>query len=308
MTSTRSSPERRPVPVIDRRHGRLMEQLAGTREDAMSRSAFVVGDRHQARGTCGWRKIAAIVLAGSIAGVVLAASPLVAQPPVSTLRLEIEGAALWQGKNDVQIPNDASATRFSAIDITGNGPFAAGRATLTWNIAERHALRLVAAPLTIRGTETLDVPIDFAGSTFAAGRPIDATYRFNSWRLTYRYRFFQGERWTWRIGFTAKIRDAKVELGQNGLSARDTDVGFVPLLHLAGDRRLGESWRAELDLDALAGGPGRAIDLAVRLRRQLSSTVSITAGYRTIEGGADVDEVYNFAWLHYGVASIAFDL
>ncbi|MGD8395844.1 MAG: hypothetical protein PVF43_10245 [Candidatus Eiseniibacteriota bacterium] len=244
----------------------------------------------------------------SIAGLALEARPVIAQPHVPALRLEIEGAALWQGKNDVQIPNDAAATRFSAIDVTGNGPFAAGRATLTWQIGERHALRLLAAPLTIRGTETLDVPIDFAGSTFAAGRSTDATYRFNSWRLTYSYRFFRGDRWTWQIGFTAKIRDAEVALAQEGLSASDTDVGFVPLLHLAGDRRLDDRWRVELDLDALAGGPGRAIDLALRVRRHLSSMISVTAGYRTIEGGADVDEVYNFAWLHYAVASIAFDL
>jgi hypothetical protein len=27
-------------------------------------------------------------------------------------------------------------------------------------------------------------------------------------------------------------------------------------------------------------------------------------GYRTVEGGADNDEVYNFAWLHYAVAGV----
>jgi hypothetical protein len=32
---------------------------------------------------------------------------------------------------------------------------------------------------------------------------------------------------------------------------------------------------------------------------------SISAGYRTVEGGADVDEVYNFAWFHYAVASLS---
>ena len=26
--------------------------------------------------------------------------------------------------------------------------------------------------------------------------------------------------------------------------------------------------------------------------------------YRTIEGGADVERVYNFAWLHFAVASL----
>jgi hypothetical protein len=29
-------------------------------------------------------------------------------------------------------------------------------------------------------------------------------------------------------------------------------------------------------------------------------------GYRTIEGGADVEEVYTFAWLHFAVGSVRF--
>jgi len=32
----------------------------------------------------------------------------------------------------------------------------------------------------------------------------------------------------------------------------------------------------------------------------------VAAGYRTVEGGADVDEVYNFAWLHYAVLSVSY--
>ena len=31
---------------------------------------------------------------------------------------------------------------------------------------------------------------------------------------------------------------------------------------------------------------------------------TLTAGYRTVEGGADVDEVYTFAWLHYAELGI----
>jgi hypothetical protein len=247
-----------------------------------------------------WSVLAALVL-GSV--LVAGAS---AQPEVPSFVLEIEGGAVWQSKNDIQIPNDDTGTRFSAIDITGKGPFAAGRAMFTWNINERHGLRLLAAPLTITGTETLATPIDFAGATFDAGVPTDATYQFNSWRVTYRYRFYQSRRWTWRVGFTAKLRDAKVELEQPGTTAKDTDLGFVPLLHLFGAYRFSDWWGIELDLDALAGGPGRAEDVALKARFDLSSSVSIAAGYRTVEGGADVDEVYNFAWLHYAVASIAF--
>ena len=56
-------------------------------------------------------------------------------------------------------------------------------------------------------------------------------------------------------------------------------------------------------LDALGGGPGRAIDLALKLGYDFSRRWALTFGYRTVEGGADVDDVYNFAWFNYAVVS-----
>jgi hypothetical protein len=217
--------------------------------------------------------------------------------------IELEGELVWQSRNEVQIPNDASGTRFSLVDVLGSGPYPAARAYITWNINERHSCRILLAPLSITGSGLLDAPVDFAGESFAAGVPVTATYQFNSWRATYRYRFRNGESASWWVGFTAKIRDAKIQLDQEGVVARKTDVGFVPLLHLAGSYRLGERWQLALDLDALAGGPGRAEDVALEIRYTAGDRWRFSGGYRTVEGGADVDEVYNFAWLHYAVLS-----
>ena len=49
------------------------------------------------------------------------------------------------------------------------------------------------------------------------------------------------------------------------------------------------------DVDALAGGPGYAVDAGLRLARNLSSGWSVHAGARYLDGGADNDEVYAFA-------------
>jgi hypothetical protein len=224
---------------------------------------------------------------------------------VSTFVVELEAGPVWQSRNDVQIPNDASGTRFSMIDLQGNGPWPAGRLYLTWNISSRHSLRALAAPLSVTETGVLPSQTSFSGATFDADTPTEATYQFNSWRLTYAYRFYKNPRWVWWIGFTAKIRDAKIELSQSGKSAAKTDVGFVPLLHIKGWYRFAERWRLLLDIDALAGGPGRAEDASLKLCADLNDRWSLSAGYRTVEGGADVDEVYNFAWLHYAVASVS---
>jgi hypothetical protein len=240
---------------------------------------------------------------GLVIVLALAAPARAAADGTPTWQLELEAGSVWQTKNDVQIPNDATGTRFSLVDVIGEGPWFAGRAYLTWNINERHGLRALAAPLSVTENAVLGSPVDFAGGNFVAGVPTEATYKFNSWRLGYRYRFHGGERWSWWIGFTAKIRDAKIRLEQDGVAAEKTDVGFVPLLHLAGTWRFAASWSLELDADALAGGPGRAEDASLKLRRRLGEAWSLAVGYRTVEGGADVDEVYNFAWLHYAVAA-----
>ena len=238
-----------------------------------------------------------------LAVVELATAAAVFGQELSHFAVELELGPVWQSRNDVQIPNDAGGTRFSLVDVAGNGPWPAGRLYLTWNVSERHGLRALAAPLSYTETGTLDEPVEFAGASYLPGVPTEATYQFDSWRLTYRYRFHDGDRWTWWIGATAKIRDAEIERAQGDVTSRDTDLGFVPLLHLAADWRLAERWHLLLDLDALAGGPGRAEDFAAKLACDLNERWAITAGYRTVEGGADTDDVYSFGWFHYAVVS-----
>lgn len=222
------------------------------------------------------------------------------------LEVELEGGFLWQTVNDVQIPNSAEGTRFSLVDLAGKGPYPAGRLYITWNINEKHGLRLLLAPFSVTEEVMPPAGISFEGEDFAKGTPLDATYKFNSWRMSYRYAFHRGERATWRIGFTAKIRDAKIELSEPGKSSSKTDLGFVPLLHISTDIKLSPGWLISADIDALAGGPGRAVDFSLKLGYLLNRRLLLSAGYRTLEGGADVDEVYNFAWLHYAVFSVTY--
>lgn len=246
-----------------------------------------------------------------VAGVGLAAMSvpwtLAAQDP-PTWVFELEAGPAWQSYNDVEIPNDGSATRFSLYDLAGSGPWAAGRLYVTWNINDRHGLRLLLAPLTLTATGRPDEALTFVGEQYAAGRPTKATYTFNSYRLSYRYQFLDRETTNAWVGFTAKVRDAVIALEQDGTSSEKTDLGFVPLLHLAGDWRFADRWHLGLDIDALAGGPGRAEDAALELGYDLDDRWTLQAGYRTVEGGADVEEVYTFAWLHYGVVSVVWRL
>jgi hypothetical protein len=243
------------------------------------------------------------LLVGLVVGCAMFLSSSVSAQDESRFSLELEVGPTWQSKNTVQIPNTELGTRFSLEELVGSGPWAAGRIYFTWNINRKHSLRLLAAPLAYTETGVFDEIVDFAGETYEPGVPTEATYQFNSWRIGYRWKFKDGDKWTLWLGFTAKVRDAKIELAQGDTTSKDTDVGFVPLLAFAADYRLADQWRLIFDFEGLAGGPGRAFDVALKLGYDINDRWSVTAGYRTVEGGADIEDVYNFAWFQYAVVS-----
>lgn len=218
--------------------------------------------------------------------------------------IALEFGPVGFSRNDVRVPG-TTGTEFDMTDLTGTGADFFARVSGHWDINEKHGIRLVVAPLEVSGTGELRQDTEFAGETFSAGAT-KGIYQFNAYKLTYRYTFRDGGDWRWRIGFTGLIRDANIELRQGALRANDDDVGFVPALHLSGEYRINDRWLFALDLDGLAGGPGRLFDVALKLEYDLTDRWRIGGGYRTLEGGADTDDVYTFAWLHYGVLNLSY--
>lgn len=218
---------------------------------------------------------------------------------------ELEGGPVWQTKNDVQIPGN-TGTEFSFKDLTGNGPYAAGRFTFDWNLLARHGLRLEIAPLRIDGEGMLDKTVNFAGTTFSSGTPTEGKYKFDTYRVSYRYLFLKNRSWRLRVGATLLVRDAKIELEQAGRRASDSNVGLAPLLNVSTTWAFARRWAVIFDFEGLAGGPGRALDLALKLRYDLTDRLSVGGGYRMLEGGVDGDDVYNFSWFNYGFATVGY--
>jgi hypothetical protein len=201
----------------------------------------------------------------------------------------------WQVKNDVQIPNTDLRTRFSLADTVGEGPVTATRVELNWMLNDKHGVRLLFAPLSYNEPIEFTEPQQFNGESFAANTPTTAGYRFNSWRIGYHYTLTDTPRTTLRVGGTLKIRDAEIRLEQNGITTADDDLGVVPLFHIVTERRLNDQWYVGADADALAGGPGRAIDAGIILGMKIRNSLRLGAELRVLEGGADIDSVYNFA-------------
>ncbi len=225
--------------------------------------------------------------------------------------VEVESGAAFSGYNDVRIPPD-TGTGFSLSEDLEADPVAFVRLRVGLRLGKehRHGLHLLAAPLRIESRGRFAEAVHYRGVDFAPDRPTRAEYRFDSYRLVYRYRLVRGKGADFELGAAAKIRDAEIRLEQDGRTARKTDTGFVPLLAFALRVHLGARLDAVLEGEALAspGGQGRAEDILAALHWHPSSAVGIQLGYRLLEGGADVEEVYNFTLVHYLTAAVRLNL
>jgi hypothetical protein len=260
-------------------------------------------DRGLDRGLVNALPLAAWV--ASAACIALTAAQAQAAAPQERFSLDLEWGAAWQQRNEVQSPNDATGTRFPLDRLTGRGPYAAPRLQLTWPLNPRDDLRLVAAPLRVKKDGTLASAVNYEGETFNAG-VTSATYRFDSYRLTWRRTFSESDDWTLKAGVTGKVRDAEITLRQGGTTASRGDLGFVPLLHLYAQRRITDHSRLIFDADGLASSRGRAFDLSLRYSHDLQPGIALFAGARLLDGGANNDSIYNFARFNYFTVGLTF--
>lgn len=216
--------------------------------------------------------------------------------------LDLETGLTSTRYNSAQVPK-ATGTEVDLARLVGKEWRTFGRISLIYQDRSGGSWKILYAPFRQSGTGSLGAATSFAGQNFAPG-DAEATYRFDSYRLTYRKPWKGG----WSVGGTLKIRDAEIRLRQGATVASESNTGFVPLLHIYGEGKLAAGFDYEVELDGLAGGPGRAIDLSLRVKRQLGPATTGFLGYRVLEGGADVPRVKNFAWVNYITAGLIFRL
>ncbi|TVR75180.1 MAG: hypothetical protein EA408_00880 [Marinilabiliales bacterium] len=221
--------------------------------------------------------------------------------------IDLETGLPFEGYNDVRIPNE-TGTKFSFTDdFELQGPVIPIRLMLRYSFDEKNHLFALFAPLGVTYEGPAPFDISFQRSLFTQGQLIEGFYKFNSYRLGYRRDVLTSDGWTIGVGFTAKIRDARVQLSSGGLSDRKDDLGFVPLLHLFASREF-DRWMLYLEGDGLAGGPGRAFDFFLGGSFNITDNLSGKAGYRILEGGADVTSVYNFTLINFAVIGLVWDI
>ena len=219
--------------------------------------------------------------------------------------IDLESGVVIAGYNNVRIPGDAG-TLFSLKTDLNAKPTAYIRLRAGYTIKSRHTISLLYAPLIMKSNGSTNMPIDFEGSTFPSNSALNGTYKFNSYRITYRYDIVKRPKFEFGLGFTAKIRDAEIALKSQGLAASKTNVGFVPIINFKLNWKMNEKTGILLYGDALAAPQGRAEDILLAGTYKFSDHLLVSIGYRILEGGADNDEVYNFALFHYASVAIIY--
>ena len=213
--------------------------------------------------------------------------------------IEFELGSISTRYNYAQVPNPGGSV-VNLRDLFGGDGKLVGRTTLLYSNSNGSQWKLLYAPLRIKGTGQLNGPTQFGGEIFTTGS-VGGLYQFNSYRLTYRKPW----RGNWSLGGTLKIRDAEIKLTQGSTVGEEKNIGFVPLLNIYGFGKINHDLGYEIELDGLAGGPGRAFDLSMRVTKQLDPRTQAFVGYRVLEGGADVPKVKNFAWINYLTAGVS---
>lgn len=218
--------------------------------------------------------------------------------PFQRFELDVESGAALVGYNDVRIPKTTGTLiSFSEELETDPAFFVRGRFTYYFN--KNNMISVLIAPLTLHATGSVNREVIFEGESFAPNATLSTVFRFNSYRLTYQRLWFIRENVQLGLGVTAKVRDAAISIADSNKISEKTNIGFVPLIKFSVAWRFIHPFVLVLDGDALGAPQGRAEDISLALQGTINEKTSLKVGYRVLEGGSDVEEIYSFTWVNY---------
>jgi hypothetical protein len=115
--------------------------------------------------------------------------------------LNFQIASVSTAKNNVQIPGD-TGTRFSLCDDLQADAAFSGRLEAGYIRKDKDYFGIVIAPLSVDSHGSVAENISFAGTTFPANTDLDATFRFDSYRFTWRRKLVAKENLDLWLGLT----------------------------------------------------------------------------------------------------------
>ncbi len=218
---------------------------------------------------------------------------------------DIESGSIHQSTNKI-----GSGTGSQKIDLLSleNKSQSYSRFSYYFNIDRKNSIRFLIAPFNSSGSGYLPQSTEYKGQMFNAIDPLYYSYKFNSYRLTYRRNVFESRDLLIRIGITGKIRDAHVKLFQGDASSINTNIGFVPLLHFNIEYKPFEKFKFIFEGDVAGSKYGRAMDVSLSGKYDIQNDLHLSCGYRILEGGVMMKDNYNRVLINYYFLGLGFNI
>jgi hypothetical protein len=210
----------------------------------------------------------------------------------------------------------AGTTNFNFITQGGQDIlFPYQRYSVDFVLAGRHHVTALYQPLTLSTTTVADrnntnggQPVVIGSATFAPGTPMNLTYGFDFWRLSYLYDFSSDPATILAAGLSMQIRNASIVFSSVDGTQRfvSQNIGPVPILKVRAAHWFSPSFGLDFEADgfyassAFFNGSGRSFagwiwDASLSARTHVSflpGTVAFLT-VRSIGGGADGNNAYD---------------
>ena len=193
--------------------------------------------------------------------------------------------------NNFSIPNSS----INKVSLPDKKDIISYRITGRMNVDDNTFLYFLYAPLQIEYKFNSSKTFKFNDINFNSDYDTTVKYKFNSYRLGYFKESSFKDNIKYWIGGVLKIRDAKIQVTQDGISDSYSNIGVVPLLGLGMEYFINEKISLFSHIDALGSNKGSAYDFNAEIRYHLNNKNSLGFGYRTLGGGVDNDKLMNFA-------------
>ena len=160
---------------------------------------------------------------------------------------------------------------------------------------------LIYQPLSLDYAGVLSGDLDVKGKRFRMGSPATLNYQFPTLRFTGNFPILKGKDGDYlRLGASALIRYAKVELVSSDLRFSDTNLIALPVPHIELQKTLGRGWSLFSRADFLPSIGGNTLldglfDVFAGVRRDLRAGARVDIGIRSFFGGYDPEKRDDYA-------------
>jgi hypothetical protein len=214
------------------------------------------------------------------------------------LSVDVGVGPVFTGYNDLRAPNYAGSD-LSLSEELKTDPAFFYKVKVVYSIRNKHHIGVFFAPLHLNSNGSVDRLVSFGGEDFPADTQLEAVYKLNHYRLSYRYDLIHTRRFHAGLGVTTDIRYSSIRLAGGGKSAKEKDITFTPLFGFRAYLTLTRSLGIVLEGDVLAVAQGRTEDVLLAIQYKLNRFIDLRIGYRMLEGGIDACNIYNFAMMNY---------